>query len=85
MINFIFFWGDQAGINIRPYAKELLKNLSNDFEIIVFTASHSCYANKVLNYLDPDNIYISHRLFRESCFMTSGGMYIKDLRIFADR
>lgn len=35
----------KAGINIRPYAKEVLKRLSSKFELIVFTASHSCYAN----------------------------------------
>lgn len=45
----------QAGINIRPFAIEVLKDLSKQFEIIVFTASHSCYAAKVLEYLDPDN------------------------------
>jgi CTD small phosphatase-like protein 2 len=54
----------EAGINIRPYAFEILKNLSKNFEIIVFTASHSCYANVVLDYLDPKNEYIHHRLFR---------------------
>jgi CTD small phosphatase-like protein 2 len=54
----------EAGINIRPYAFEILKNLSKNFEIIVFTASHSCYANVVLDYLDPNNEYIHHRLFR---------------------
>ena len=43
----------EAGINIRPHACDILANLSNDFEIIVFTASHSCYANVVLNYMDP--------------------------------
>ena len=43
----------EAGINIRPYAKQFLKNLSKNFEVIVFTASHSCYANVVVNYLDP--------------------------------
>lgn len=41
----------KAGINIRPYAKELLKNLSKSFEIIIFTASHSCYAEKVFEIL----------------------------------
>ena len=75
----------KAGINIRPGAVELLKDLSKHFEIIVFTASHSCYAKKVLDYLDPLNNLIKHRLFRESCCMTTGGMYTKDLRIFADR
>lgn len=54
----------EAGINIRPYAQEILKNLSKNFEIIVFTASHSCYANVVLDKLDPDGRYIQHRLFR---------------------
>lgn len=41
----------KAGLNIRPYAKELLKNLSKSFEIIIFTASHSCYAEKVTEIL----------------------------------
>jgi CTD small phosphatase-like protein 2 len=45
----------EAGINIRPYAKEILKNLSKKFEVIIFTASHSCYANVVLDHLDPHN------------------------------
>lgn len=43
----------EAGINIRPYAMEILKKLSKNFEVIVFTASHSCYANVVIDYLDP--------------------------------
>ena len=55
----------QAGINVRPYAVEIIKELSKVYEIIVFTASHSCYANVVLDYLDPENKYISHRLFRD--------------------
>lgn len=70
-----------AGINIRPHAVELLKELSKNFEIIVFTASHSCYANVVLNYLDPENKYIAHRLFREHCYYTAEGVHVKDLRV----
>lgn len=56
-----------AGINIRPYAKYALEELSKYFQIVVFTASHSCYANKVIDYLDPDNKYVHRRLFRENC------------------
>jgi len=43
----------QAGINIRPYALECLREANNLFEVIVFTASHKCYADVVLDYLDP--------------------------------
>jgi CTD small phosphatase-like protein 2 len=71
----------QAGINIRPFAVECLRELSNYFEIIVFTASHSCYASVVLDYLDPTHELIAHRLFREHCVQTEEGMYIKDLRV----
>jgi CTD small phosphatase-like protein 2 len=64
---------------------ECLKELSQYFEIIVFTASHGCYANVVLDYLDPKEQYIHHRLFRESCVTTDEGIYIKDLRVLANR
>ncbi|CAD8171913.1 unnamed protein product [Paramecium octaurelia] len=75
----------QASINIRPYAKQILQTLSKHFEIIVFTASHSSYANIVIDYLDPKRQWISHRLFRENCLQTTEGAYIKDLRVLGNR
>lgn len=82
-----FTGGDivEAGLVIRPYAVECLKELSKYYEIVIFTASHSCYANIVLNLLDPENKYITYRLFREHCIKTSEGIFIKDLRVFANR
>ena len=59
--------------------------MSKHFELIIFTASHSCYANVVLNILDPDNQYITYRLFRDHCLQTKEGIFIKDLRIVANR
>lgn len=59
--------------------------MSKYYEIIVFTASHSCYANVVLDYLDPENKYIQYRLFRENCIQTDEGIYIKDLRVLMNR
>jgi len=51
-IKFIIFKKKQAGVNIRPFAIESLTELSKDFEIVLFTASHSCYASKVIEYLE---------------------------------
>ena len=73
-----------AGINIRPYALECLKEVNKHFEVFVFTASHQCYANVVLDYLDPTGELIHHRFFRDSC-VNMNGIFIKDLRIFANR
>lgn len=47
---------------------------------MVFTASESCYADAVLDYLDPENRLFQHRLYREHCSSFEEG-YIKDLRI----
>ena len=73
-----------VGINIRPYAIECLTTLSKNFEIIVFTASHKCYADVVLDLLDPNNEIIHHRLYRENCVIVDG-VFIKDLRIVTNR
>jgi len=59
--------------------------MSQHFEVIIFTASHSSYANVILDFLDPNKEYIHHRLYRESCISTKEGMNIKDLRIIKDR
>ncbi len=65
---------------MRPHTKRVLKELSEFFEIIVFTASHQSYANAVLDFLDPDRQLISHRLFRENCVQTADGVKIYFLK-----
>ena len=73
-----------AGINIRPYAKEIVEELAAHFEVIIFTASHSCYANPVIDYLDEKRV-IAGRLFREHCSQVAEGLYTKDLRVIKNR
>ena len=48
---------------VRPYAKEILKRLSEHFDIIVFTAGSQPYADPILDHIDPDRV-IQHRLYR---------------------
>lgn len=68
-------------MNFRPFAHDILRELSKEFEIMVFTASVSCYADAVLDLLDPENEFISYRLYRQHCVATDDGNYIKDLRV----
>ena len=61
----------------RPHVDEFLKELSNIFEIITFTASISQYASPLLDQLDKYKI-VNYRLFRQHCKYEKG-IYIKEL------
>ena len=51
----------------------------------VFTASHREYADAVINMIDPEGTLINFRLYREHCFQTEEGIFIKDLRVIRNR
>ena len=64
-------------IQIRPGAEDFIKELSDFYEIIIFTASLKRYADLVIKGIDIDN-KISGRLYREHT-MKIGNSNIKDL------
>jgi CTD small phosphatase-like protein 2 len=72
-------------IKIRPFAREFLQKMKEHFEIMVFTASMSSYAEAIVKELDPEKKYISYIFDRSFCLETKNGFYIKDLRIIKNR
>lgn len=67
-------------VMLRPFCLEFLAEASKAFEVIVFTASQSAYADLLLNHLDPERRLVRHRLFREEC-VSAEGNFLKDLRV----
>jgi len=61
----------------RPNVDKFLGDLGPHFEVVVFTASLSKYADPVLDLLDIHKV-VKHRLFREACSNYKGN-YVKDL------
>ncbi|CAO3639198.1 unnamed protein product [Mucor hiemalis] len=61
----------------RPGVDDFMKRMGELYEIVIFTASLSKYADPVLDRFDLHKV-INHRLFRESCHSYKG-TYIKDL------
>merc|ERR1719499_1994027 len=61
----------------RPYVDHFLEEVAKYYEVVIFTASLSLYANPLLDMLDTKKV-ISHRLFRESCVL-HGQAYVKDM------
>lgn len=67
-------------VRCRPHLQLFMDRVADMFEIIVFTASQSVYAEQLLNVLDPKRKLIRHRVYRESCVFVEGN-YLKDLTI----
>lgn len=67
-------------VRCRPHLKVFLERVAGLFEIIIFTASQSIYAEQLLNVLDPKRKIFRHRVFRESCVYVDGN-YLKDLTV----
>ena len=60
----------------RPGVDLFLSRMAELYEIVVYTASLSKYADPLLDKLDPKNL-VRWRLFREHCVFHQGH-YVKD-------
>jgi len=56
-------------VKTRPYLTQFLQYASSLFEIVVFTASPTMYANRVFDLIDPERSLIDHRMFRHHCHL----------------
>ena len=72
-------------IYYRPFLKEFLEYVSQKWEIGIFTASKSIYANAILQKIDPESKFINFRLFKKNCYRDTKNRLIKDLKILKNR
>lgn len=61
----------------RPGAEYFLEQMAKYFEVCIFTASLSKYADPLMNMMDPKG-YTTVRLFREHCTFING-VFVKDM------
>jgi CTD small phosphatase-like protein 2 len=77
--------GDEFKFNVRPYCYEFLANMSNHYNVYVFTAGTLDYAEPIIAYLNQKKKTIQGFLHRKNCMETQNGFFIKDLRIIQNR
>lgn len=68
-------------VQYRPFMKEFLQIVNQDFEVVIFTASQKVYADALLNIIDKEvgAKVTPIRLFRDSCVLVDQ-TFVKDLR-----
>jgi len=64
---------------IRPHTQEFLNQVSEFYEVVIFTAGVQEYADWVLNVLDKDKVF-SARLYRQHT-VPAGNVFVKDLSL----
>ena len=74
----------KVNINKRPEVEVFLNNLSNYFNLAIFTAGEKDYADAVIKTIDPRNEIFKFRLDRYNCIAVNDFIYIKDLKILED-
>ena len=67
-------------VKLRPFVREFLTLASEMFELCIFTASHSTYANPIVDLLDPMGKIFKARYYSNSCTQVDKYL-VKDLRI----
>ena len=71
-------------IIIRPHAINFIKQLSEYYELVIFTTGGANYASEIVNLLDPCSVYISEILSRGSCILINKKL-VKDVSIIKNR
>jgi RNA polymerase II subunit A small phosphatase-like protein len=63
----------------RPGVDYFLQEMAKYFEVIIYTASLSKYADPLMDMMDPNN-FCTARLFREHCAFVNG-VFVKDMSV----
>jgi len=73
--------GGRFAVFKRPFVEKILEHLSQLWELAIFTAAEKGYADLIIDKIDPENKFFKKRMYRDSCFRSQEGVYVKDLRI----
>lgn len=69
--------GMEGKFLIRPGCQQFLRDMSEYYEIVIFTAAIQDYADWAINQFDPHGL-VRYRLYRQHA-LPCGSVYIKDL------
>ena len=69
---------NQGVLKLRPFLIEFLENVSQYYELILFTSQSQLYAEPIINAIEQKKKYFDFIFYRENCVIV-GNDYVKDL------
>ena len=72
------FINNKGIVQIRPGLIEFLQNISNYYEIIIFSCGNKQYSDAIIDSIDEKNKYIDYRLYQEHCIIINDD-FVKDI------
>ena len=78
LINFKYEENGEGYVRIRPFLFGFLEEVSQLYELIVFTNSEKEYADSVIEAIEKDRTYFDHVFYRQHTIIV-GNDFVKDL------
>ena len=78
LINFKYEENGEGYVRIRPFLFGFLEEVSQLYELIVFTSSEKEYADSVIEAIERERTYFDHVFYRQHTIIV-GNYFVKDL------
>ena len=78
LVNFKIKKGREGYVRLRPFLFGFLEEVSQFYELIIFTSSTEAYANSVIEAIEHDKKYFDYVFYRQHTIIV-GNDFVKDL------
>ena len=78
LVNFKIKKGREGYVRLRPFLFGFLEEVSQFYELIIFTSSTEAYANSVIEAIEHDKKYFDYIFYRQHTIIV-GNEFVKDL------
>jgi Dullard-like phosphatase family protein len=78
LVNFKIKKGREGFVRLRPFLFGFLEEVSQYYELIIFTSSTEAYANSVIEAIEHDKKYFDYVFYRQHTIIV-GNDFVKDL------
>ena len=74
--NIVYIPKGTNNIYLRPFLKDFLQNISEFYELLVFSSGIRSYADQIIDFIEKEEKYFAYRLYRENANYYNKSYYL---------